>query len=146
MAILLMGSRPQPRYFNTTADKLTLSQAAFLAGIPQAPSVYDIFNNRDATLARNKQVLTAMYNVSQEKGCITVSNSLQPICIEAQQAADAYIEIEAYEFKQRANPMVYPHWVTYIRSLLETTYDPQTIYRSGFRVYTTLESDSTEGS
>ncbi len=126
-------------YFNTTADKLTLSQAAFLAGIPQAPSVYDIFTNREATLGRNKQVLTAMYNVSQEKGCITVSNSLQPICVEAQQAADAYVEIESYPFKQRANPMVYPHWVTYIRSLLESTYDPQTIYRSGFRVYTTLD-------
>ena len=32
-------------YFNTTADKLTLGQGAFLAGIPQAPSVYDIFSN-----------------------------------------------------------------------------------------------------
>ncbi len=126
-------------YFNTTADKLTLSQAAFLAGLPQAPSVYDIFTNRDATLVRDKQVLTAMYNVSQEKGCIHVSNSLEPICLGAQQAADAYIEIESYPFTQRANPMVYPHWVTYIRYLLETKYDPQMIYRSGFRVYTTLD-------
>ncbi len=126
-------------YFNTTADKITLSQAAFLAGLPQAPSVYDIFSNRDATLVRDKQVLTAMYNVSQEKGCIHVSNSPEPICLEAQQAADAYIEIEGYPFVQRANPMIYPHWVTYIRYLLETKYDPQMIYRSGFRVYTTLD-------
>lgn len=126
-------------YFSTTADKLTFSQAAFLAGLPQLPSVYDIFNNRDATLNRNKQVLTAMYNMSQEKGCIRVSNSAEPICVEAQQAADAYIEIENYPFTIRTNPMVYPHWVTYIRFLLETTYDPQTIYRSGFRVYTTLD-------
>ena len=35
--------------------------------------------------------------------------------------------------------MVYPHWVNYIRYLLETKYDSQTIYRSGFRVYTTLD-------
>lgn len=126
-------------YFNTTAKDLTLAQAAFLAGLPQAPSVYDIFNNREATLIRNKQVLTAMYNVSQEKGCIKVSNNPDPICLEAQQAADAYIEIENYNFQQRANPMVYPHWVTYIRYLLETEYDPQSIYRSGFRVYTTLD-------
>ncbi len=126
-------------YFNTTASELTLAQSAFLAGLPQAPSVYDIFTNREKTLIRNKQVLTAMYNLSQEKNCIRVSNSPQKICIEAQQAADAFIWIDNYEFVQRANPMVYPHWVTYIRYLLETEYDPQTIYRSGFRVYTTLD-------
>ena len=126
-------------YFNTTAGELTLAQAAFLAGLPQAPSVYDIFSNRDMTLNRNKQVLTAMYNVSKEKDCIYVSNSPQRICLEAQQAADAYIWIDNYEFKLRANPMVYPHWVTYIRYLLEKQYDPQMIYRSGFRVYTTLD-------
>ncbi len=126
-------------YFNTTAEKLDLAQSAFLAGLPQAPSVYDIFTNRDATLNRNKQVLTAMYNVGREKNCIRVSNSSQPICVEAQQAADAFIAIDSYNFVQKANPMVYPHWVNYIRYLLETKYDPQTIYRSGFRVYTTLD-------
>ena len=35
--------------------------------------------------------------------------------------------------------MRYPHWVTYIRSLLESQFDAQTIYRSGFEVYTTLD-------
>ncbi len=35
--------------------------------------------------------------------------------------------------------MRYPHWVNYIRSQLESMYDPQTIYRSGFTVYTTLD-------
>ncbi len=126
-------------YFNTTAKDLSLSQAAFLAGLPQAPSVYDIFNNREATLIRSQQVLTAMYDLSREKDCIEVSNSPEPVCVSAQQAADAFAEIENYEFKPRANPMVYPHWVTYIRYLLETQYDPQLIYRSGFRVFTTLD-------
>ena len=32
-------------YFNTTADQLNLAQATFLAGLPQAPAVYDIFTN-----------------------------------------------------------------------------------------------------
>ena len=126
-------------YFNSTADQLDLAQAAFLAGLPQAPSVYDIFNNREATLERNKQVLVAMYELSNEKGCIQVVNPPALVCLEAQQAADAYAYIEGYEFKQRANPLVYPHWVNYIRYLLESQYDDQTIYRSGFRVYTTLD-------
>jgi penicillin-binding protein 1C len=126
-------------YFNTTADQLTLSQAAFLAGLPQAPGIYDIFTNRDATLYRNKQVLVAMYELSKEKNCIYVSTISNRICVTAQEAADAYIASENYPFVQRANPMVYPHWVNYIRYLLETKYDAQTIYRSGFRVYTTLD-------
>ena len=47
-------------YFQTSADKLTLSQAAFLAGLPQAPSVYDVYNNRDETLQRFHAVLLLM--------------------------------------------------------------------------------------
>ena len=126
-------------YFNTTADQLDMAQAAFLAGLPQAPGIYDIFTNREATLFRNKQVVTAMYEVSKEKDCIYVSTITERICVSAQQAADAYIYSENYYFIPRANPMIYPHWVTYIRYLLETKYDAQTIYRSGFRVYTTLD-------
>lgn len=126
-------------YFNTTADKLDLAQSAFLAGLPQAPAVYDIFTNRDETLFRNKQVLTLMYDVSKDKGCIYVSTVEEKVCLEAQQAADAYIAIDSYNFVQRENQMVFPHWVNYIRYLLEESYDPQTIYRSGFQVYTTLD-------
>jgi penicillin-binding protein 1C len=126
-------------YFNTTASQLNLSQAAFLAGLPQAPGIYDIFTNRDATLYRNKQVLIAMYEVSKEKNCIYVSTTAERICVSAQEAADAYVASEDYPFEQKANPMVYPHWVNYIRYLLESKYDAQTIYRSGFRVYTTLD-------
>jgi penicillin-binding protein 1C len=126
-------------YFNTTADQLDLAQSAFLAGLPQSPAVYDIFSNRDVTLNRDKQVLTLMYADSKEKGCIPVSNSPQAVCLEAQQAADAYIAMENYNFVQKTNPLVYPHWVTYIRALLEEKYGAQTIYRSGFKVYTTLD-------
>lgn len=126
-------------YFNTSADKLDLAQSAFLAGLPQAPSVYDIFSAREDTLLRLKQTLTAMYELSKERGCISIKTSEVPICLEAQQAADAYIAIDSYPFVMKSNPLVYPHWVNYIRYLLETKYDDQTIYRSGFRVFTTLD-------
>ena len=36
----------------------------------------------------------------------------------------------------------YPHWVMYIRSLLEAQYDPQTIYRLGYTVYHVAGSGS----
>jgi penicillin-binding protein 1C len=126
-------------YFGVSAKDLDLGQSAFLAGLPQLPSIYDVFTNRDATLERQQTVLLLMFQTSQEQGCIRVSNFPQPLCIEAGEAANAARQIEEYEFKALQIEMRYPHWVNYVRSILEEQYDPQTIYRSGFTVYTTLD-------
>jgi len=126
-------------YFGATADNLTLGQAAFLAGLPQAPSIWDIYTNREDTLARQKQVVLLMLEASELRNCIWVSNSGQPVCVDQPAAIQAVTEIETYEFQMAQNNLRYPHWVTYIRALLEENYDPQTIYRSGFNVYTTLD-------
>ena len=125
-------------YFGTTADKLTLAQAAFLAGLPQAPSVYDVYTNREATMLRMAEVLFLMYTASQERGCIYVSNSPQRVCVDAG-GSRRIQEVQDYEFKSPDIEIRYPHWVNYVRSLLEAQYDPQMIYRSGFTVYTTLD-------
>jgi penicillin-binding protein 1C len=126
-------------YFGTTADKLTLGQAAFLAGLPQAPAVYDVYNNREVTLNRQQQVLRLTLEASQAQGCIYVSNNPQRICVGPEDALAAFNEIAEYEFKSPDIEIRYPHWVNYVRSLLEAQYDSQTIYRSGFTVYTTLD-------
>ncbi len=124
-------------YFNTTSDKLNLAQASFLAGLPQAPAIYDIYTNRDETLNRQKQVLVLMYTLSQEKNCIYVSTNLSDVCVN--EIANAAQDMENYDFERRDYSMRYPHWVNYIRTQLESQFDPQTIYRSGFTVYTTLD-------
>ncbi|MEA3349587.1 MAG: transglycosylase domain-containing protein, partial [Chloroflexota bacterium] len=128
-------------YFGTSAGTLNLAQASFLAGLPQLPSVYDVYTNREVTLNRHQDVLLLLYQTSQEQGCIFVSNNPQPICIEAGEAAEAANELVDYVFDPPDVEMRYPHWVNYVRSLLEAQYDPQTIYRSGFNVYTTLDPD-----
>ena len=48
-------------YFSKPASKLTLVQAALLAGLPQAPSVYDPLANPRAALVRRNEVLHAMW-------------------------------------------------------------------------------------
>jgi 1A family penicillin-binding protein len=126
-------------YFGTTADKLTLAQASFLAGIPQSPTAYDVYTNRDVTLERQQEVLTLMTQVSYEQNCIYVSNSQQPVCVNAAEAAAAAAETRNYTFQPPTIDMRYPHWVNYVRSQLEANYDAQTIYRSGFTIYTTLD-------
>jgi membrane peptidoglycan carboxypeptidase len=47
-------------YFQAPLGGLTLGQYALLAGVTQAPSIYDPTINPDAALARRKQVLAAM--------------------------------------------------------------------------------------
>ena len=128
-------------YFGTSAKNLTLAQASFLAGLPQLPAIYDIYTNREITLRRHESVLVLMYQTSLEQGCIHVSNNQMPICVGIGDATSAADEIKNYEFQVPYSDLIYPHWVYYIRSLLESSYDPQTIYRSGFTVYTTLDPD-----
>ena len=128
-------------YFKVTADKLDLAQASFLAGLPQAPSVYDVYRNRDLVRERQKQVLTLMYEASNEQGCIFVSNRPQRVCVDALAAVDAYAAFENYQFDPPYVQIRYPHWVNYVRSILESQFDAQTIYRSGFSVYTTIDPD-----
>ena len=48
-------------YFSKPASKLTLMQAALLAGLPQAPTVYDPLTNPRAAKARRNEVLQAMW-------------------------------------------------------------------------------------
>ena len=128
-------------YFNSTAADLNLWQSAFLAGIPQTPAVYDIYNNREATINRFKTVLVLMYELSNETGCIHIGEDLEPVCLDAIQTVEASDALEAYQFTKQDIDMQFPHWVVFIQSLLESQFDAQTIYRSGFSVYTTLDPD-----
>ena len=126
-------------YFGKPASQLTLAEAAFLAGLPQAPSVYDIFTNKDVTMVRFQNVIMGMLTLSMERHCIHVSNNPEPVCMDGATAAAAIQDIHNRSFTPPTNNMRYPHWVQYIRTLLEDRFDAQTIYRSGFTVYTTLD-------
>lgn len=128
-------------YFGKSANQLTLSEASFLAGLPQSPAVYDVYTNREVTLARQQQVLVLMFGVSQVDGCIKVKvgDNVSPICVDEVAAADAANEMKAHTFISPNINTRYPHWVNFVREQLEAKYDAQTIYRSGFIVYTTLD-------
>jgi len=124
-------------YFNKPASDLTLSEGSFLAGLPQAPSVYDVFTNKEVTLNRQHQVLGLML----ELGCIPISTRAEPVCVTMDDLSQAFFELDSYPFTPPKSDARFPHWVIYIRQLLEDQYGAQTIYRSGFNVYTTLDPD-----
>lgn len=52
--------RASRAYFGTSASQLTPAQAAYLAALPQRPSVLNPFRNRDAGIARQKMILGRM--------------------------------------------------------------------------------------
>src|SRR3954452_15593704 len=54
-------------YFSKPAKELNLTEAALLAGLPQAPSEYNPFLDPKAALKRRNEVLTVMH----EQGYIT---------------------------------------------------------------------------
>ena len=116
-------------YFGKHAKDLTLGEASFLAGLPQAPAYYDPYTNWKAARERQKVVLRAMvYN-----GYITWD-----------QAVAAWQELSggpSKVLKPRTITFLAPHFVMYVRHVLEEAYGPEVVSRGGLRVYTTLDLD-----
>ncbi|HVZ67098.1 MAG TPA: PBP1A family penicillin-binding protein [Patescibacteria group bacterium] len=115
-------------YFGKKVQDLDLAQSAFLAGLPQSPSVYSPFSgNKDLWKRRQKEVLDSMVKLKY----IT----------KAQEKA-AYDEKLVFN-----NPDVSikaPHFVMYVRKILEEKYGLTEVERGGLSVYTTLDLDTQE--
>ena len=115
------------RFFNKNASDLTLSEAALLVGLPQAPSRYSPFADPDAAKARQTQVLSAMVQqkfITEEAALAARNDKL----VYAAQTTD----IKA------------PHFVMYVRQLLEEKYGVTTLEQGGLQVTTTLDLDLQE--
>ncbi len=111
-------------YFSVPASRLTLDQAALLAGLPQAPSYYDPLHNPVAALARRDAVLHAL----RRSGDVT----------ETQYAAavhDRFLHLRpssAYASRE-------PYFVGYVENLLEQEYGAATVRAGGLKIYTTIQ-------
>lgn len=112
------------RFFNKDAKDLTLAEATLLVGLPQAPSRYSPLANPDSAKQRQALVLGRMiedkYLTEQE--ATTAKN-------EELHYADSGTDIRA------------PHFVMYVRELLEEKYGVHALEQGGLRVTTTLDLD-----
>src|SRR4051794_21869398 len=69
-------------YFAKPASRLTLSEAALLAGLPQAPSLYNPFRDEQRALSRRNEVLRAMaraHYVSRETAQQAIDSPLKVV-------------------------------------------------------------------
>jgi penicillin-binding protein 1A len=111
-------------YFSVSARDVTLEQAALLAGLPQAPSLYDPFQSPAAALARRDEVLKAM----RDNGDLTAaqySSALRDTSLHLK-PGNAYSHIRE------------PYFFGYVEDLLQQEYGANTVRSGGLKVYTTI--------
>jgi 1A family penicillin-binding protein len=111
-------------YFGKSVSELDLAEATFIAGLPQAPATYDPYTNDIAARARQDYVLEQMVRhgmIGQADADAARSKpiSLRPLEQRGQVAA--------------------PHFVVFVRQLLERSYSSDTLYREGLQIRTALD-------
>lgn len=118
-------------YFAKDVSNLDLSEASLLAGLPQAPAIYDPCQDAASALKRQRTVLDLM---------------LSEKYIDATQADAAQTEMRTYlaspAFDERCSADVtyrYPHFVNYVRAQLEKLYGPEVVYKGGLQVTTSID-------
>jgi penicillin-binding protein 1A len=111
-------------YFSRRAKNLNLAQAALIAGLPQAPSVYDPLHNPKAALVRRTEVLQAMLAA----GVIT-------------HAQYRWAERQKLNLKPGSiyTRIKQPYFFSYVIDELEQVYGANVVREGGLRVYTTIE-------
>jgi penicillin-binding protein 1A len=112
-------------YFSKPARKLTLAEAALLAGLPKGPQVYSPINHPDRAIKRRNLVINAML----EDGKIT-----------AAQAEDARSSPLVLHLQHDPNSLA-PYFVEEIRRYLENKYGADQVHEGGLKVYTSLDVD-----
>jgi penicillin-binding protein 1A len=111
-------------YFSRPARSLTLPQAALLAGLPQAPSVYDPLERPDVALTRRDEVLRAMLvaryiNRRQYRWAVHAPIRLSPGSLYSQ--------------------IVHPDFFGYVQKELVRLYGARRVEAGGLQVETTID-------
>ncbi len=115
-------------YFGKSVQDLSLAEAAYLAGLPASPSVYSPFGvHPEQGLTRQKEVLQRM----REDGYLDETAKLK--------AEETKLQFAAPKTEIKA-----PHFVMYVKDLLERKYGSRLVQRGGLRVITTLDLPTQE--
>jgi penicillin-binding protein 1A len=111
-------------FFAKPVWKLTLPEAALLAGLPQAPSEYNPILNPRAALARRNEVLAKMASL----GWIARARA------RAAEASGLGVHVGGGYFAHRQ-----PYFFDYVEDKLISDYGVNTVRRGGLRVHTTID-------
>jgi penicillin-binding protein 1A len=110
-------------YFSKPAAELSLAQSALLAGLPQAPSIYDPFQRPAEAARRRADVLRAMLDADYIDETEYEKALSKPLRLKAGQI---YTKIRE------------PFFFSYVREQLIAKYGANTVRGGGLKVYTTI--------
>src|SRR5436305_504301 len=111
-------------YFGKPASRLTLDEAALLAGLPQAPSLYNPFRDRQAATVRRNEVLRAMargHYISDQTAQEAMSQPLG-------------VKDSRYYTERRES-----YFFDYVKDQLIKKYGLSKVRQGGLKVYTTID-------
>src|SRR5579864_3654886 len=120
-------------YFDKHARDLDVAEAALIAGLVQSPSGYDPTRTDVPRTADGIPVVT------KERQAYVLEQMTRHGFISEQQARDAYAE--PLQIKQHEVELKAPHWVMYIRDVVEQKYGSKELYQGGLKIYTTLDNN-----
>lgn len=114
-------------YFNRPASKLSLPQAALLAGLAQSPSRLDPYDNPEGAITRRNEVLGRMLAnnyISQKDHDSAVATKLK------------------LDRNKKPNDGIYAshYFVAHVKKLLQQQFSPAVVFKGGLTVYTTLDT------
>jgi 1A family penicillin-binding protein len=113
------------KYFGKNIQDINTIEAAYLAGLPAAPSSYSPYgNNPSLGLKRAKRVIEEMVR----NGNLTTSE------------AEKWLN-EKITIKNNQKVIQAPHFVFYIKSILETEYGYTNLEKQGLTIKTSLDLD-----
>jgi len=115
-------------YFGKNVAELTLAESALLAGLIQSPGIYSPLygSNPDKAKERQEYVLNQMQKNKKLTGLTDE---------EIEDAREEELEYEGKEIEIDA-----PHFVFYVKQLLEEEFGVERVERGGLKVTTTLDS------
>jgi penicillin-binding protein 1A len=113
-------------FFDKPAKYLTLEESALLAGLPQAPSELNPFQNPKAALDRRREVLNKMAKLGYISKARAEAASSSPLHV---RRGDLYTKIRE------------PFFFDYVKQELIDRFGVNTVRKGGLRVYTTIDPE-----
>jgi len=120
-------------YFQVHASDLTWAQASFLAGLPQAPSVYDPFGTEDQLAAAKQRWLEVL------DGMVTVGDISSAAAHAAYNTDLIDKMIAAHKAIPGSHNPLTAHFVDYVEGYIAQRYGSRALYEGGLMIYTTLD-------
>lgn len=113
-------------YFDKSAAELTLTEASLLAGLPQAPALWDPYTAPEKAIGRQWEVLSLMVAeryITRDEAQVALNES----------------SLFIYNLSPAVVTISYPHFTFTVLQQAEDQLGAQSIYRGGLRIHTTLD-------